>query len=83
MQSGGNYAQVSAQGLYGGGADMVGQYGVTAPAGAQGQVIPFPQSQATNAAGIIVPKDFWRSSGFGLIVLIALVIYFDVRVLNR
>ena len=43
--------------------------------------------EATGAEGqgaaIAIPREFFRSSGFGLLLLIALVIYFDVRVLNK
>lgn len=78
------YAQVTGASLYG--ADAPAAYGIAVPA----NVVPLPGAMAVQpdgAAGqgaeLLVPRDFWRSSGFGLILLIALVVYFDVRVLNR
>ncbi len=34
-------------------------------------------------AGVTFARDFWSSAGFGLILLILLVAYFDIRLLNR
>jgi hypothetical protein len=77
------YAPVTGQGLYG--ADSApSAYGVAVPS----NVIPMPGAASVNGdpgagATVSVPVDFWRSSGFGLILLVALVVYFDLRLLNR
>jgi hypothetical protein len=76
------YAPVTAQGLYG----TAAAYGTSIPS----NVIPLPaaagaaqEAEPGSGAFAVIPADFWRSSGFGLFVLIALVLYFDLRVLNR
>lgn len=85
MQQGG-YAPITGAGLYG--PDQAqAAYGIAVPS----NVIPLPGT-AVVAAGpeadgdgvnIAIPREFWRSSGFGLLLLVALVIYFDVRLMNR
>lgn len=80
------YAQPTAAGIYG--SEIQAAYGIAIPTGAGvpagAQVVP--QEMVDPQGGgysVAVPRDFFRSSGFGLILLVALVIYFDVRVLNR
>jgi hypothetical protein len=81
----GGYAAVTAQGLFGSDAAAVGGYGVPVDA----TVIPFPGASVApggepgGGTFVAIPRNFWSSSGFGLLILVAVVLYLDVRVLNR
>lgn len=80
------YAPITGGALYGNDAAQPAAMGIAVPA----NVVPMPGAVAVQTDGpagqgaeLLIPREFFRSSGFGLILLIALVIYFDVRVLNR
>lgn len=78
------YAPITAGGLYGTDAATPASYGIAVPA----NVVSFPgaveaEGEPGSGSAVLIPREFFRSSGFGLILLVALVIYFDVRVLNR
>lgn len=81
----GGYAPVTAAGLYGPG-EAGAAYGVAVPSNVvalPGATVQEADGAEGSGASIAVPREFFRSSGFGLLLLIALVIYFDVRVLNK
>lgn len=48
---------------------------VARPAAAPGSFSPFE--------GVAIGRDFWSSASFGLILLVLLVAYFDIRLVNR
>lgn len=81
----GGYAPITGASLFGADAGAPASYGVAVPA----NVVPMPGAVAVDGAEpgsgaeLLLPREFFRSSGFGLLLLIALVVYFDVRVLNR
>lgn len=81
------YAQPTAAGIFG--SDyQVAAYGIAIPSGAPvpaGASVVSPAAVDPQGGGysVAIPRSFFHSSGFGLILLVALVIYFDVRVLNR
>lgn len=76
------YAQYSAAGLYG--SDQVpAAFGIAIPTESIGAGTSVAAGDPGTGAWVAVPRDFWRSSGFGLVLLVLLVIYFDVRLLNR
>lgn len=86
----GGYAQVTGASLYGpGGGGQPAAYGIAVPSNVVafpgGGQVTDPQGPGTPGDGALVaiPSAFWRSSGFGLILLVLLVLYFDVRLLNR
>lgn len=86
MAQQGGYAPITASGMYG--TEPTAAYGIALPSNVvpmRGAAAYDPQGAgaAGDGAWIAVPRDFWRSSGFGLILLVGLVIYFDVRVLNK
>lgn len=86
-------SQITAAALYGTGgatpAMAVSPYGVGLGIGGQpgGAVAQSPAPGGTflgfDGAGVTFQRDFWSSAGFGLILLILLVAYFDIRLLNR
>lgn len=81
--------EITATSLFGSGAAVpmaVSPYGVGldwagGPAAA-------PQAASSAPAGMMgllpdfIPNNFWEGSGFGLILLVGLVLYFDIRLLN-
>ena len=86
-------AQITAASLYGNaggtGGMAISPYGVglgvAAPVGA---LVPAPR-QAIQAGtfapfdGVSIARDFWGSATVGLIILLLLIGYFDIRLLNR
>lgn len=84
--------QITAAALYGtagaGTAGMaVSPYGVGlgmgAPMAQPAAAAPAGTFLGFEGAGVTFARDFWSSAGFGLILLILLVAYFDIRLLNR
>lgn len=87
--------QITAAALYGTGGGTPGMavspYGVGLGIGAApGAVVATPPAALPagtflgfEGAGVTFARDFWSSAGFGLILLILLVAYFDIRLLNR
>ena len=79
------YAPVPGAALYGADAAAPAAFGVAVPSNVitMPGAVAQPDGPAGQGAVMLMPREFFRSSGFGLLLLIALVIYFDVRVLNR
>lgn len=79
--------QITAAALYGTGAGTAGMavspYGVGLGIGAAPPALPAGTFLGFEGAGVTFARDFWGSAGFGLILLILIVAYFDIRLLNR
>jgi len=66
-----------AWGANGGAGGLVSEFGSGPPS-------PAPMVSAATATMLpFIGRDFFRSSDFGLLVLGALVVYFDLRIINR